>query len=76
MAMLLVELLGRRLEVTMLCVEPDHRRTGAARALVDAVRARFPVVHAWSEEPDICVAIGFTPTGELREGAVELLLTR
>ena len=75
-AMLLVELAERRLEVTMLCVEPGHRRAGAARALVGAVRERFPVVHAWSEEPDLCVALGFAPTGERRDGAVEVTLTR
>lgn len=74
--MLLVELVERRLEVTMLCVEPGHRRAGAARALLAGLRQRFPVVHAWSEEPDLCVALGFAPTGRKRDSAVELVLTR
>lgn len=72
-AMLLVELLDRRLEVTMLCVAPQHRSTGAARALVAAVRARFPVVHGWSTEPDCCEALGFVRTGRQRDGAVEVV---
>jgi ribosomal protein S18 acetylase RimI-like enzyme len=70
--MLLVELVARRLELTMLFVEPDSQRAGVARSLVDALLARYPVVHAWSTTPDACVALGFTPTGVTRDGAVEV----
>lgn len=71
--MALVELAGRRLEVTMLCVHPDHQGAGVARALVRAVVARYPTVTAWTLEPERCEALGFTRTGVVRDdGSVEL----
>lgn len=70
--MLLVELVGTRLEVSMLCVAPDAQRTGVARALVDALLARYPQVWTWSRAPEVCEALGFTRTGQVRDDEVEL----
>lgn len=69
---LLVELVAKRLEVTMLVVTPDHRRTGVARAMVEGLLARFPAVCAWSTAPEVCEALGFTRTGRTRDDEVEL----
>ena len=72
--MLLVELAGRRLEVTMLCVHPDHQGDGIGRALVTAVVDRYPTVAAWTVEPERCEALGFARTGAVRDdGSVELV---
>ena len=42
--LLVAELRGRELALTMLCVTPEHRRRGAGRALVRAVLDRYPEV--------------------------------
>ena len=71
--MALVELAGQRLEVTMLCVHPDHRGEGVARALVTAVVDRYPTVATWTVEPERYEALGFARTGAVRDdGSVEL----
>lgn len=74
---LLVELVGTRLEVALLCVEPSVQRSGVGRSLVDALHSRYPVVAAWSEQPEVCEALGLVRTGAVRaDGAVELSLSR
>lgn len=70
--MLLVELVAKRLEVTLLVVAPDARRAGIARALVAALLARFPAVSTWSTAPETCEALGFVRTGRTRTDEVEL----
>lgn len=71
--MALVELTGRRLEATMLCVHPDHQGAGVARALVTAVVARYPTVTAWTLEPERCERLGLVRTGSVRDdGRVEV----
>ena len=71
--MLLVALVARRLEVTMLCVHPDHQRVGVGRSLVAAAVGRYPTIVAWSSEPPVCEALGLTRTGVTRDdGSVEL----
>ena len=70
--LLLVELVGRRLELTMLAVEPAHERTGVARALVGGLLARYPDVACWSATPEVYEVLGFVRTGAERDGAVEL----
>ena len=72
---LLVALVGKRLEVALLCVEPSVRRTGVARSLVDALRARYPDVAVWSEQPEVCEALGAVRTGDVRGEQVELVLS-
>lgn len=42
--LLVAELRGRELALTMLCVAPEHRRRGAGRALVRALLDRYPDV--------------------------------
>ncbi len=44
--LLMAELRGARLELTLLCVTPEHRGRGAGRALVHALLDRYPDVHA------------------------------
>ena len=73
---LLVQLVGTRLEIGLLCVEPTARRTGVARSLVEALQARYPDVAAWSEQPEVCEALGLVRTGAARGAAVEVLLSR
>ena len=71
--MLLVALVGRRLEVTMLRVHPDHQRAGTGRALVAAAVDRYPALAAWSSSPQTCEALGLVRTGAVRDdGAVEV----
>ena len=71
--MLLVALVTRRLEVTMLCVHPDHQRVGVGRSLVAAAVGRYPTIAAWSSEPAVCEALGLARTGVTRDdGSVEL----
>ena len=72
---LLVELVAKRLEVALLCVQPSVQRTGVARSLVEALRSRYPAVAAWSEQPEVCEALGLVRTGELRDEQVELVLS-
>ena len=71
--MLLLELAGDRLVVTMLAVDPPSRRQGVARALTTALLARYPTVTTWSTAPELCQALGMVRTGATRDdGAVEL----
>lgn len=44
--LLVAELRGARLELTLLCVAPEHRGRGAGRALVRALLDRYPDVDA------------------------------
>ena len=71
--MLLVELVARRLELTMLCVAPEGQRAGVGRSLLEALVRRYPSVHTWSRTPEVCEALGLTRTGQVREEAVELV---
>ncbi len=48
--LLVAELRDRRLQLTLLCVAPEHRRRGAGRALVRALLQRYPDVEAGTEE--------------------------
>ncbi len=70
--MLLVELVGKRLELTVLVVDPAHQRTGVARALVGGLLSRYPDVACWSASPEVCEALGFVRTGAELDDAVEL----
>ena len=71
--MLLVALISRRLEVTLLCVHPDHQRVGVGRSLVAAAVGRYPTIAAWSSEPAVCEALGLARTGVTRDdGCVEV----
>ena len=49
--LLVAELRGRELALTLLCVAPQHRRRGAGRALVQALVERYPGVVAGTDEP-------------------------
>ncbi len=49
--LLVAELRGRQLQLTLLCVTPQSRRRGAGRALVRALLRRYPDVAAGTEEP-------------------------
>lgn len=51
LGLLVAELRGRELHLTLLCVAPEHRRRGAGRALVRALLERYPDVVAGVEEP-------------------------
>ncbi len=70
--LLLVELVAGRLEVTMLCVHPEHQRAGVGRALVAAAAERYPSITAWSDDPARCEALGLVRTGQVRNHEVEL----
>ena len=70
--MLLVELVGQRLELALLAVDPAHQRAGVARALIGGLLSRYPDVAGWSTTPEVCEALGFVRTGAERDGAVEL----
>ena len=49
--LLVAELRGRDLQLSLLCVTPAQRRRGAGRALVRALVERYPGVAAGTEEP-------------------------
>lgn len=49
--LLVAELRGRELRLTLLCVAPEHRRRGAGRALVRALLERYPDVEAAVDDP-------------------------
>ena len=70
--LLLVELVGQRLELTMLAVDPAAQRSGVASCLVSGLLARYPDVACWSASPEVCEALGFVRTGAERDGSVEL----
>jgi ribosomal protein S18 acetylase RimI-like enzyme len=49
--LLVAELRGRELQLSLLCVAPEHRGRGAGRALVRALLERYPDVTAAMDEP-------------------------
>jgi ribosomal protein S18 acetylase RimI-like enzyme len=49
--LLVAELRGRELQLSLLCVSPEHRRHGAGRALVRALLERYPDVTAATDDP-------------------------
>jgi ribosomal protein S18 acetylase RimI-like enzyme len=49
--LLVAELRGRELQLTLLCVAPAHRGRGAGRALVHALLERYPDVVAAVDDP-------------------------
>jgi ribosomal protein S18 acetylase RimI-like enzyme len=49
--LLVAELRGRELQLSLLCVAPEHRRRGAGRALVRALLERYPDVVTTLEDP-------------------------
>ena len=49
--LLVAELRGRELQLTLLCVAPEHRRRGAGRALVGALVERYPDVVDATDDP-------------------------
>jgi predicted N-acetyltransferase YhbS len=49
--LLVAELRGRELQLSLLCVAPEHRRRGAGRGLVRALLARYPDVAPATDEP-------------------------
>ena len=51
LGLLVAELRGRELQLSLLCVAPEHRHRGAGRALVRALLYRYPSVVAATEEP-------------------------
>ena len=51
LGLLVAELRGRELALTLLCVAPDHRRRGAGGALVRALLDRYPDVVDATAEP-------------------------
>ena len=51
LGLLVAELRGRELRLSLLCVAPEHRGRGAGRALVRALLDRYPDVVAATEEP-------------------------
>ena len=51
LGVLVAELRGRELQLSLLCVAPEHRGGGAGRALVSALLERYPEVVAATEEP-------------------------
>ena len=48
--LLVAELRGRQLQLSLLCVAPAHRRRGAGGALVRALLERYPDVTARTED--------------------------
>jgi ribosomal protein S18 acetylase RimI-like enzyme/predicted nucleic acid-binding protein len=74
----LFDLRGDRVKLLHLCVAGEHRRTGVARFLVDAVRARHPEKRAIVAEcrrdyelHNMWRGLGFVPVEERRGRAVE-----
>ena len=51
LGLLVTELRGRELQLSLLCVAPEHRRRGAGRALVRALLERYPDVTAVTDAP-------------------------
>jgi ribosomal protein S18 acetylase RimI-like enzyme len=49
--LLVAELRGRELHLTLLCVAPEHRRRGAARSLVRGLVERYPDVVTAVDDP-------------------------
>ena len=45
------ELRGRELQLSLLCVAPEHRRLGAGRTLVRALLERYPDVTVGTDDP-------------------------
>ena len=55
--LLVAELRGRELALTLLCVAPEHRRRGAGRALVGALLDRYPDVVVAIDEPGVAALV-------------------
>jgi len=51
LGLLVAELRGRQVQLSLLCVAPEHRRRGAGRALVRALLERYPAVTATTDDP-------------------------
>ena len=49
--LVVAELRGRELQLSLLCVAPQHRRRGAGRALVRALLERYPGVTTAVDDP-------------------------
>jgi ribosomal protein S18 acetylase RimI-like enzyme len=49
--LLVAELRGREVQLSLLCVAPARRRRGAGRALVRALLERYPGVTAATDDP-------------------------
>jgi len=49
--LLVAQLHGRELRLSLLCVAPGHRRQGAGRALVRALLERYPDVTTATDDP-------------------------
>ena len=49
--LLVAELRGRELQLSLLCVAPEHRRRGAGGALVRALLERYPDVTTAVDDP-------------------------
>ena len=67
---LVAELRGRELQLSLLCVAPEHRRRGAGRALVRALLDRYPDVSAATDEAGALALLEQerTPRGGLEPG--------
>ena len=55
--LLVAELRGRDVQLSLLCVVPERRRRGAGRALVRALLERYPTVVAAVEDPAVLVLL-------------------
>ena len=55
--LLVAELRGRELQLSLLCVVPEHRRRGAGRALVRALLDRYPDVATTTDEPGLLALV-------------------
>lgn len=49
--LLVAELRGRQLQLSLLCVAPEHRGRGAGRALVRSLLQRYPDVTTATDDP-------------------------
>lgn len=56
--LLVAELRGRELRLSLLCVAPEHRRRGAGRALVRALLERYPDVVDATDHPGAAALLG------------------
>jgi predicted N-acetyltransferase YhbS len=68
-----------RLRLGLLCVTPERRRTGIARALVRALLDRFGSVAAWTADEAVTALLvgeGFVPSGRTGEDTASELVRR
>ena len=61
--LLVAELRGRDVQLSLLCVVPEHRRRGAGRALVRALLERYPTVVAAVEDDAVLGLLGREQAG-------------